>query len=350
MPINGYFDTVFATSGSVTPVPDGAQGNGSVSYTEGYGILYSTPVGSGGFNFPRAQHNQVLFDITTAIQNWQQNTIAPFITTTMNGGTPYVYPQYAMVLYGGVAYISNTGSNSDIPPTSKWTILGTAAAGTLTGNTLASGVVTASITQFGGAGGIDHWNFVYSNSGSDANIGVLNNHTAAGTTAGAYYFTGTTNAYSGIYQADGTDLATHIVSGAGNTNGMNISTGAGPLAFNAANGSITFNGGALSNAIWHGTAIAGATYVTAILGAWASKSTGTIYQAATDGFVVGTSSGSNSLQMITDSSSTPTTVRQYAGNDAAGSARGTIMCPVKKNDYWEVVGTSDALFWIPMGA
>src|SRR5277367_2748250 len=113
MPVNNYFGTPFGEDGSLTTVPDAPQGNGSVSYNQGYGILYGTPVSSGGFNISRAQMNQIFNDITTAVQQYQQNGIPPFITTTMNGGTPYSYSQYAMVLSGGVAYQSNTNSNTD---------------------------------------------------------------------------------------------------------------------------------------------------------------------------------------------------------------------------------------------
>ncbi|HZZ80045.1 MAG TPA: hypothetical protein VFE62_16145 [Gemmataceae bacterium] len=122
MPINGYFDTLFAASGDKNTVPDGTQPSGTVSYQQGFPVLYSTPVSSGGYNVPRTAFNQVFYDITAAIQNWQQNTIAPFITTTMNGGTPYSYPQYALVTYGGVAYQSLVNSNTDTPPSSKWIV------------------------------------------------------------------------------------------------------------------------------------------------------------------------------------------------------------------------------------
>lgn len=122
-PISGYFDTPFASSGSVTPVPDPIQGSGSVSYTQGYGSLYSTPVASGGLDFPRTSHNQILLDITSAIQFQQQNTVAPFITSTMNGGSPYSYPANAVVLKSGVIYQSLVGSNADTPPSVKWAVV-----------------------------------------------------------------------------------------------------------------------------------------------------------------------------------------------------------------------------------
>lgn len=119
MPNNLYFDTLFATSGDRTAVPDAPPGDGSVNYQTGYGVLYSTPVASGGFNFPRAQHNQLLNDITAAIQYIQQNGCANFITTAMNGGTPYSYRLGAIVSYdagGGTQnWLSTAAANTTVP-------------------------------------------------------------------------------------------------------------------------------------------------------------------------------------------------------------------------------------------
>ena len=120
MPISGYFDTPFGSAGDLTPVPDAVQTDGTISYSQGWGILYNTPVGSGGQNVARGTMNQVLYDITSAVQKYQQNTIAPFITTAMNGGAPYSYNQYALVLYSGVAYQSLVNANTDTPPSPKW--------------------------------------------------------------------------------------------------------------------------------------------------------------------------------------------------------------------------------------
>lgn len=116
----GYFDVPFALDGDLTVVPDTIQGSGAVSYPEGFGVLYQTAVSSGGLNVPRTSMNQLFNDITTAIQLQQQGLPAPFITSTMNGGSPYSYAEYATVILSGVAYTSNVGSNTDTPPSSKW--------------------------------------------------------------------------------------------------------------------------------------------------------------------------------------------------------------------------------------
>lgn len=152
MPVSGYFDTPFAIDGSLIPVPDAPQGNGSVSYNQGWGNLYGTLISSGGLNISRAQMNQIFNDITTAIQQYQQNGIPPFITTTMNGGTPYSYNQYAMVLYEGVAYQSLINSNTDTPPTSNWAVAAIGQSNSFIGGTTtgsANAQVLANVTPGG---------------------------------------------------------------------------------------------------------------------------------------------------------------------------------------------------------
>lgn len=117
------FDIPFASGGDTVAVPDGAQGNGSVSYTQGFGLLYSTAVSSGGFNFPRAQHNQLLNDITSFAQQMQLNGVPlfyPDVATAFGG-----YPKYARVLYtDGHVYQSLIDDNTDADPSisANWQI------------------------------------------------------------------------------------------------------------------------------------------------------------------------------------------------------------------------------------
>lgn len=125
MTISGYFDTIFASSGDLTTVPDAVQPDGSVSYTQGYGIDYSLAVGVvGRLTIERTKMNQLFYDITSALQQYQQHGTPPFITSTMNGGTPYSYSKYDRALYLGVAYRSLVDSNTTTPPSSSWTIDG----------------------------------------------------------------------------------------------------------------------------------------------------------------------------------------------------------------------------------
>jgi len=79
-------------------------------------------------------------------------------------------------------------------------------------------------------------------------------------------------------------------------------------------------------------------------GDWESKSSGTSYQATTDGYVVGYTTGGNTITGYTDSSNPPTTIRII---DDTVAQEASITLPVKKGDYWKIVGTLVALYWIP---
>ena len=98
--------------------------DGSVSYTQGWVVDYTLPNSNPSYKYmPQDKFNQLFYDITYAIQNWQQHTIAPFITSAMNNGTPFSYSKYSMVLYGGTGYISLANSNTDTPPSANWAAL-----------------------------------------------------------------------------------------------------------------------------------------------------------------------------------------------------------------------------------
>jgi len=93
-----------------------------------------------------------------------------------------------------------------------------------------------------------------------------------------------------------------------------------------------------------------------ILGNWENKSVNTVYQANTAGFVVAhaeLASGSGaSLNGYTDSNNPPATlrVRDQIGSDY--HTEGSIVMPVKKNDYWKITRSSTdisvTIYWIPL--
>ncbi|MCG3166674.1 MAG: hypothetical protein POELPBGB_02454 [Bacteroidia bacterium] len=88
-----------------------------------------------------------------------------------------------------------------------------------------------------------------------------------------------------------------------------------------------------------------------MFGAWTSRSANTVYQAATDGFIVAWAASAY-FKVITDGSSTPTTVRMEAEGATSNAARPNTMCPVRKGDYWKVEGTSGGtptVWWMPIG-
>lgn len=121
MPNGGYFDIPFGEDGDLTPVPDAPQTSGSVSYTQGYTPPYSlAPTNPSALLVDRASFNQILNDVTTAIQYIQQNGAPPFITTAMNGGVnPFSYNLGAVVSYnagsGVQNWVSTAATNTTIP-------------------------------------------------------------------------------------------------------------------------------------------------------------------------------------------------------------------------------------------
>jgi len=91
-------------------------------------------------------------------------------------------------------------------------------------------------------------------------------------------------------------------------------------------------------------------------GAWASRTIGTVYQAETDGFVVGrvrTRQTDGEAGVFTDSSNPPTT--QRVETHSWDGVWTTPFCvPVKKGDYYKVTSGSESTFtpyayWIPLG-
>lgn len=82
------------------------------------------------------------------------------------------------------------------------------------------------------------------------------------------------------------------------------------------------------------------------LGAWVSRSFGTAYQAATDGFVVAHLVGAtDEMRGLTDGSNPPTTIRCKSE-----ATEGSITMPVKAGDWWKVTKSAGAgaVFWIPL--
>jgi hypothetical protein len=96
-----------------------------------------------------------------------------------------------------------------------------------------------------------------------------------------------------------------------------------------------------------------------VLGAWENRSAGTVYQAASDGFVLADTislySSCGLPRGFTDGGNPPTT--QRAGRYSYAYSNASIMMPVRKGDYWFIdvggdVGTCAPRYvvsWIPFG-
>lgn len=121
MPNSGYFKTLFAENGDVATVPDGVQSDGTVSYAQGFGPYYQLPPTDPNYlPVPRDKYNQILRDLTAAIQQYQQFGYPAFITSVMNGGSAYAYKKFATVYLNGAVYQSLVDNNTDTPPSANW--------------------------------------------------------------------------------------------------------------------------------------------------------------------------------------------------------------------------------------
>jgi len=88
------------------------------------------------------------------------------------------------------------------------------------------------------------------------------------------------------------------------------------------------------------------------LGSWLARAKDTIYQAATDGFVIATQTTSEAGEayLETDNATPPTVKRAYG---LLGAGLCFFVCSlVKKDDYWNVIVVSGAaslqVYWIPL--
>ena len=168
----------------------------------------------------------------------------------------------------------------------------------------------------------------FANTGAELNLGVEASPSAS-VMAG-------TLAYAGFL---GTSSATALQLGANGTVRMTISSAGGVSIGDAVNpGPNTFHAYQQNNFSWN------------------SKSINMVYGPVnTDGFVIVIailSSLTDSYSIYTDSSNPPTTQRAGYTSVSASTTATTLMCPVKKGDYWEAVTVNFASgtpYWVPNG-
>lgn len=126
-----YYGTVFALAGDVAPVPDPAQGDGTVSYTEGYGFDYERDPATdpAAKRISRDQMNELFKDITANVREYQIAGFPEWVTPAQNGGVAVPYPKNAYVRYdtvgdgsGWAVFASLINANTAEPNTdpTKW--------------------------------------------------------------------------------------------------------------------------------------------------------------------------------------------------------------------------------------
>jgi hypothetical protein len=126
-----FIKNAFAVSGDKSAIPDATQPSGVVSYAQGFGQRYEENLATNpsALPMPRDQFNQLMFDITLGLQQYQSIGVPNFISTSDNGGSPFSYAKYALARYddgvnGERNYQSLVASNTALPTdTTKWRLI-----------------------------------------------------------------------------------------------------------------------------------------------------------------------------------------------------------------------------------
>lgn len=124
-----YFDTPFATAGDRGAIPE-LTTDGSINYTNGWPLTYSENLLTNPSARPpaRLSFNELFYQVTLALQQYQQFSAPEFITTADNLGTPFPYTAGAVVYYddglGFRYYKSLVDSNTALPTDATvWQVL-----------------------------------------------------------------------------------------------------------------------------------------------------------------------------------------------------------------------------------
>lgn len=105
----------------LTSIPTTAAVDGSVSYFAGWTDPYELNLltNPSALPIPRGQMNQLFFDITNNLQEYQQYGTPQWVT-----GNTVAYPIYARVYYTGVVYENQVAANTVTPGTdTSWLVI-----------------------------------------------------------------------------------------------------------------------------------------------------------------------------------------------------------------------------------
>lgn len=211
-----YYQTPFANLGDVTTVPVSGTELGTINFTYGYGSNYSQSVQTNpsALTVDRLTFNYLLNTITANWQQLYQTGVVPFITTAMNGGSPYSYAANAVCQGADTnIYFNYLASNTGTPGTanSSWSLVnptwyqhkGTLPLAGVTGGTysfaatgtgctltytVSSGVINAVTAVVAGGTGYSVGDLITPNGGNyDAVIRVLTVSTGAVATVAILY-------------------------------------------------------------------------------------------------------------------------------------------------------------------
>jgi prepilin-type processing-associated H-X9-DG protein len=105
----------------LSSIPTNAAGDGSVSYNQGWTdpYEYNLLTDPAALPIPRGQMNQLFYDITNNLQQYQQYGTPQWVI-----GNTVSYPIYARVYYSGLVYESQISNNTNTPGTdSTWNVI-----------------------------------------------------------------------------------------------------------------------------------------------------------------------------------------------------------------------------------
>lgn len=116
-----FFKKPFAFEGDKEPIPEQAQADGRVSYNKGYTYEYERDLEADPLALPieRNKFNQLQYDVTRSLQDYQIYAYPPYITAEDNGGEVYRYPLGGVCRYddgaGLKTYVSTKVDNAGVP-------------------------------------------------------------------------------------------------------------------------------------------------------------------------------------------------------------------------------------------
>jgi hypothetical protein len=101
----------------LTAIPTPAAGDGSVSYFAGWTDPYELDLltNPSALPIPRGQMNQLFFDITNNIQEYQQYGAPQWVSAAQNLGVSLPYPIYATVYHSNILYRNLVAANTATP-------------------------------------------------------------------------------------------------------------------------------------------------------------------------------------------------------------------------------------------
>lgn len=117
-----YFEKPFAISGDKSPVTDDSISS-IVSYETGYTPAYELDPNTDpdGLFIDRQRFNQIMFDVTSNIKEWQEQTFPAFIADD-GSGNPFSYPIGAILNLAGVNYQAVVNGTTTTPPSAEFIV------------------------------------------------------------------------------------------------------------------------------------------------------------------------------------------------------------------------------------